>query len=114
MADKEDEWEEEKEKLLTEVSESLAKWSATFSLSSCCVCVSQIKGLEDEVSRLTSQISCLQAKVRVLHLIFFTSLSLSLSLSSLSRSLLSLPQLNQAQQQQRQPGPYELAEAAAK
>jgi hypothetical protein len=61
MADKEDEWEEEKEKLLTE-----------------------IKGLEDEVSRLTSQISCLQAK------------------------------LNQAQQQQRQPGPYELAEAAAK
>ena len=108
MADKEDEWEEEKEKLLTKVSESVAKWSATFSLSSCCVCVcvSQIKGLEDEVSRLTSQISCLQAKVRVLRLIFFTSLSLL--------SLLSLPQLNQAQQQQRQPGPYELAEAAAK
>ena len=39
MADKEDEWEEEKEKLLTKVSESVAKWSATFSLSSCCVCV---------------------------------------------------------------------------
>ena len=55
-----------------------------------CVCVSQIKGLEDEVSRLTSQISCLQAKVRVLHLIFFTSLSLSLLSLSLSLSPLSL------------------------